>query len=393
MRTSSLLLDGRALLDADRLVRAGVAERRTSYELWFGRMPPHTGFLVVAGIETLLETLSRPLLGPGEVDALRSIGGFSGELCDRLSRLTLTVDVDAVPEGTIVFARTPIVTVEGPFIEAVLVGSVVRATIQKATAIATRAARLHLAAGGDAIVDGSSAHVLDPDAALAVARAAHVGGASSTTNVLAATKLSIVFRAMTRIDLGALSPAVPKGDDSWGELNEELGELGAGDDEEALLLEAKRLGSVASGWVARGLADVDARTHPLRYELVALEQGGAWAARRGASGSAPVVPGRKMLVRYSDQRGRAIADVVHLNNERMQPPASLGAAALTPVARAVIRGGRALEAPELTVAARERALAGRAALLSSVTQLRSPSIYPVKLSAGLANLRDTSSRK
>src|SRR5262249_48796266 len=156
-----------------------------------------------------------------------------------------------------------------------------------------------LAAAGDAIVDGSSAHVATPEASLVVARAARVGGADATTNVLASTALDIPFRGTARVDLGALAhqrasvgrgqserPPRPKapsagGSDSWGDLPDELLELGLGDDEEAMLIEAKRLGTSASGWIARGLADADGRALPMRYELVALEQDGAWSPRRG----------------------------------------------------------------------------------------------------------------
>jgi len=177
--------------------------------------------------------------------------------------------------------------------------------------------------------------------------------------------------------------------ETWSTLPEDLGELGAGDDEEALLLEAKRLKSAASGWVARGLCDADSRQLPLRFELVAMEQDGSWMARRGASGTANHVPGRKLLVRYFDARGRAVGDVVHLDSERMQPPESLGAATLSPVARPMMRHGRPQQAGEPVATARERALSGRAGLSATVTQLRSPTTYPVKLSTGVAALRDT----
>ena len=77
------------------------------------------------------------------------------------------------------------------------------------------------------------------------------------------------------------------------------------------------------------------------------------------AGDADVLPGRKRIARYSDMTGRLVADVVHLQNERMQAPKSLGASTLTPLARAVMRGGRTLEAPEPVKAGRERAIAAR----------------------------------
>jgi len=312
-----------------------------------------------------------------------------------------------VPDGTVVFPRTPFATVTGTFLEVALAGAAARSILQRASAVATRTARLHLAAAGDTIVDGSSAHALAVESSLVMARAAHVGGAAATTNVLAAATLNIPFRAQARMefprrelpgdlperrdpsgDPGAFGETPVTAVDGWSTMPEDLGELGAGDDEEALLLEAKRLKSAASGWVARGLCDADSRLLPMRFELVALEEGGAWKARRGASGTADHIPGRKLLVRYLDARGRAVGDVVHLDNERMQPAASLAASTLAPVVRTMMRHGRALEAAEPVSVARERALAGRAALSATVTQLRSPSTYPVKLSAGLAALRD-----
>jgi nicotinate phosphoribosyltransferase len=99
-----------------------------------------------------------------------------------------------------------------------------------------------------------------------------------------------------------------------------------------------------------------------------------------------------MVVRYTDESGRALADVVHLASERMQVPKSLGAKTLTPLARPVMRGGRTLEAPELPSTGRERALAARAALAIEVTHLRSPATYPVRLSPGIVALRDTMAR-
>src|SRR5262249_45633174 len=155
-------------------------------------------------------------------------------------------------------------------------------------------------------VEGSSAHASTPEGSIALARAAFVGGATATTNAVASATLGIPFRGSARIDLGAFLQRRPEEEDSWGSSpSDALRELGLGDDEEAMLVEMKRLGHHASGWIARGLADVDTRAFPMRYDLVALEQDGAWSPRRGATGSADVVPGRKMVVRYSDASGRA----------------------------------------------------------------------------------------
>lgn len=389
LRASPLLRDGRALLDADRLVRAGLADRRASFELAFTAMPPHTGFLVVAGVETALAALTAEGARPGddELLAARSACGLSEALAARLAGAPPSLDIDAVPDGTIVFPGTPVVTVEGPFVDAVLVGALLVPALCRGTAAATRAARLHIAADGGVVVDGSSARVPSAEESLALARAAHVGGAAATTCALAATALGIPFRGEATIDLGALAPPAPPDEGSWPWYADRLVDLG-GHDEEALLLEARRVGAVASGYVASGLAASCADPLAVRYELVALEESGAWALRRGPSDRADVIAGRKMVARYYDEEGRSVADVVHLAHERLLPPRTLGAERLAPLARAAMRGGRALEQPEPPRAGRERSIAARMLLPPGVAHLRAPARYPVHLSPALIALRD-----
>ena len=387
-----LLLDGRALLGADALIRAGLAERRASFELSFDALPKDVGFVVVAGIETFLDSLYRLVIDEAQLDAAARLCGISDKLKRWLLRLTPSADVDAMPDGTLAFAKMPVATVEGPFIEAVVIGALLRATMQRATAVATRAARLHIASGGDPIIDGSSSQSASVDVSLALARWAHVGGASATESALAAISLGIPFQCGSGIKLGALAPS-PCHPDGWDaspssgwDSARALFELGGGDDEEAALVEAKRVHARAGGFVARGLGNGDGLS--TRYELVALELGGAWCPMRGPNNEADVVPGRKRVVRYTDAASRSVADVIHLTTERMSSPSDLGAQTLAPLARAFMRDGRMLEAPEIPAAGRERSIAARPALPPEVTHLRRPGAYRVELSDGLAALRD-----
>jgi nicotinate phosphoribosyltransferase len=391
-----LLLDGRALLDADGLLRAGLAERRASFELSFDELPKDVGFVVVAGIETFLDSLYRLVIDEAQLEAAARLCGISDRLKRWLLRLAPSADVDAMPDGTLAFARMPVATVEGPFIEAIIIGALLRATVQRATAVATRAARLHIASAGDPLIDGSSAISASVDGSLAEARWAHVGGASATDNALAAISLGIPFRCSPGIKLDSLASTPPPGlSDGWDASPaggwdalpaESLFDLGGGDDEEAALLEAKRVKVKAGGFVARGLASAGALS--TRYELVALELGGAWCPMRGPGNDADVVPGRKRVVRYTDAASRAIADVIHLTTERMCSPSDLGAQTLAPLARAFMRDGRMLEAPELPALGRERSIAARPGLPPEVTHLRRPGSYRVELSEGLGALRD-----
>lgn len=389
-----LLLDGRSLFDADRLLQMRMGDRRASFEIAFRAAPPHTAFLVVAGVEEMLEMLSRPLLDPERVRAAQDLVGFSDELADRLRSFAPKVDVDCVSDGTIVFPRAPVAAVEGTFIDALLVSSLVRATLRRATAIATRTCRLHMAAEGDPIIDGSSAQVASPESSLLIARSAMIGGASATTNVLASMTLGIPFRASSGIAMGNAGLSVEMTMESWGPSDEEeLLDIGDGDDEEAVLLESKRRGRRAGGWLARGLDDAEIRSLPTRCELVALEQAGAWAAPPiGMSGEEKPRPGRKVVVRYSDGDGRLVLDIVHLMSERMRAPKEIGAVNLAPLAKPRMREGRTIEPAEPANVGRERAIATRAALPDRVTYLRAPSTYRVEESAGVVAQRGGAAR-
>ena len=386
---SALLIDGPALLDADLLLRTGLAERRASFELSIRRLPPHTGFAIVAGVEPMIERVSAPLVDPTEVELARRVCGLSDELVDRLVELAPNVDVDVVPEGTVAFVGEADRHGRSDRFHGgstVLAGRLLRTILQRGTAVATRTSRLKVAAGEDLVIDGTSGRA-PADASLEVARAAFVGGAAMSTNPLACAALGIPFRADAQIDLGSLAPAPLREEEGgWGDSpTDKLIDLGIGDDDEAVLLEAKRLGRRAGGWLARGLAE-QASLPSMRFDLIALEETGAWSARSGASGSANVVPGRKRIARYADAQGRLVLDLVHLQNERMQSPRTLGAVTLSPVVRPVLRGGRTLERAEPASVGRERAIASRRTLAPALVYLRDPATYRVELSPGLQAL-------
>jgi nicotinate phosphoribosyltransferase len=389
-----LLLDGRALLDADRLLQMGMGDRRASFEIAFRAAPLHTAFLVVSGVEAVLEMLSAPLIDPDRVQAAQELVGFSDDLANRLRTFAPNIDVDCVSDGTIIFPGAPVAAVEGPFIEALLIASLVRATLRRATAIATRTCRLHMAAEGDPIIDGSSVQVASADASLLIARSAVIGGASATTNVLAAMTLGIPFRATSGIALGGSGLSVEMTMEGWAPSDEEeMLDIGSGDDEEAVLLESKRRGRRAGGWLARGLDDAEIRALPTRCELVALEQAGSWAAPPvGLSGEEKPRPGRKVVARYSNADGQLVADIVHLMAERMRAPKEIGASTLTPLAKPRFRDGKPIEEAEPANIGRERAIATRACLPERVTYLREPATYPLTESAGVVSQRGGAAR-
>jgi nicotinate phosphoribosyltransferase len=182
---------------------------------------------------------------------------FSDDLANRLRAFVPNIDVDSVSDGTIVVPGAPVAAVEGPFIEALLVASLVRSTLRRATAIATRTCRLHMAAEGDPVIDGSSVQVASAEASLLIARAAVIGGARVPRQTcLPPMTFGIPFRAVSGIALGASGLSVEMTMEGWAPSDEEeMVDIGSGDDEEAVLLESKRRGRRAGGWLARGLDD------------------------------------------------------------------------------------------------------------------------------------------
>lgn len=381
---SQLLFDGRALATAEALVAAGLDRRRASFELCFEALPRHVGFAVIAGVEQALDQWRSDGIHTSTLEAAEKARLMSAPLTQRLKQLDLRLDFDAVPEGTVVFAETPIATLEGPLLDAVLMKPILASCIERASIVATAAARLTLAAGGDAVVEATSAAECDAQSALGVARAAHVGGAHATTNAVAAMALQMPFRA-PRLDAIAdvLPPTNDASPEGWSSLPDELLLPLDSDDEEAALVELKRLGHQASGWLAARLT-TPPRSLRARFDLVALEEDGAWKPHRPADPRAR--GGRKILVRYTDRDGRLVADVVHLHNERMTSERAVGAAALAPLARARIRAGRPLSAIEPAADGHHRFVVARGHLPPTVTALRNPSPFPIQRSDGVVAL-------
>ncbi len=156
-----------------------------TFELSVRQLPPNRGFLVACGLEDAVAYLYCFAFGDDAIDYLRSLGTFDSAFLDALARLRFTGDVWAAPEGETVFAQEPFLRVTAPLIEAQLVETFLLNAVGFQTMIATKAARIALACGDRTFVDFSGRRDHGADAALKVARASFVGGASATSNVLA----------------------------------------------------------------------------------------------------------------------------------------------------------------------------------------------------------------
>ena len=179
---------------------SGAARREAVFHLLFRREPFEGGFTVAAGLELALELLESARLEPGDVEYLAGLRGaddvplFEDEFLAYLSRLRLEVDVDAVPEGTVVFPQEPLVRVTGPIIACMLLETSFLNLINFQTLIATKAARICLAAGDDPVLEFGLRRAQGPDGGVAASRAAYIGGCAATSNVLVGRLLGIPVR-------------------------------------------------------------------------------------------------------------------------------------------------------------------------------------------------------
>lgn len=172
-------------------LRHGLADHEAVFHLFFRKHPFGGGYTIACGLEYALDVLERFRFDAAACDYLGGLTDPDGEpllppdFLQYLQGLRLTVDVAAVPEGTAVFPHEPLVRVQGPLIEAQLLESVLLNLINFQTLIATKAARICQAADGPVLEFGLR-RAQGMDGALAVARAAYVGGCAGTSNVLAA---------------------------------------------------------------------------------------------------------------------------------------------------------------------------------------------------------------
>ncbi len=166
-------------------LKEGSAAYRVCFEYFFRFLPPHAGFGVAAGLASFLDYLEQLRFEDDDIDYLRSLKVFEDEFLEYLRNFKPSCTVRAVPEGTLVFPNEPIVQIEGPIFEAQLIETALLNMLNFQTLIATKAARVCLAADGDPVMEFGLRRAHGPDGGLSGSRAAYIGGCTSTSNVLA----------------------------------------------------------------------------------------------------------------------------------------------------------------------------------------------------------------
>lgn len=164
---------------------------RAVFDMFFRRQPFGGGFSIFAGLEDLLQALEELRFYPDDIEYLASLGLFDQPFLDYLSNFRFSGTVWSVAEGTPVFPQEPLLRIETSMIEAQLIESLVLNVINFQTLIATKAARIYLATGGGKVAEFGLRRAQGYDGALTAARAAYIGGATSTSNTLAGKRYGI----------------------------------------------------------------------------------------------------------------------------------------------------------------------------------------------------------
>ena len=405
------------------------------FEFFVRKLPAHRGFLLAAGLEQALDFLEAVRFSKEEIGWLAHSGRFSKQLIEYLAAFRFTGDIHAVPEGTVFFANEPILRVTAPIMEAQLLETRLINMLHYQSLIASKAARMVLAAPGKMLVDFGLRRAHGGEAGVWAARASYLAGFTGTATVLAERLYGIpvfgtmahsfveafddemdAFEAFARArpenlvllidtydtetaarkvvrlarklkadgirirgvrldsgDLIALSRSVRRILDEGGLADATI--FASGGLDEDMLCEMARAEAPIDGFgIGTSLTtSSDGPALDCAYKL----QEYAGLPRRKRSVGKATWPGRKQVWRRYDAHNRMEGDVLSLESDA-QPGEAL--------IRCVMRGGRRLD-PRLTLDdIREHAAQELRRLPISMQRLESTAIYPVVVADALQDL-------
>lgn len=199
-RTSALLTDLYELTMAQGYWKSGLLKHEAVFHLFFRSAPFQGGYTIAAGLGDAIAWLRDLRFTTADLEYLSTLAGNDGRplflpaFLDHLADFQFTCDVDAIPEGTVVFPQEPLVRVSGPLLAAQIVETALLTFINFESLIATKAARICAAADGEPVIEFGLRRAQGVDGGLAAARAAYIGGCAATSNVLAGRLLGIPLR-------------------------------------------------------------------------------------------------------------------------------------------------------------------------------------------------------
>ncbi len=362
-RSTALLTDRYELTMVDAALRSGQASKRAVFELFTRTLPPRRAYGVVAGTARAIQAVVDFRFGLDELDWLGRNGVVSPAAMDYLADYRFSGDIWGFREGDLYVADSPVLTVEAPFAEAVVLETVLLSIFNHDSAVASAVARMVDAAGGRSVIEGGARRAHE-SAAIAAARAAYLAGASATSNLEAGRVYGIptvgtighafvlaheteeqAFAAQHRLlgsdttylvdtyDIEAgIRAAVDVAGPGLGAVRIDSGDLAIEADRARALLD--RLGATGTAIIVSGDLDewsiaslagapidgylvgtnlITGSGHPtasMVYELVAIESGGGLASVNKRSSGKGTVGGRKAAFRLDDH------DLLMVDNER-----------------------------------------------------------------------------
>lgn len=441
---NGLLTDLYQLTMAAGYFQAGKAGEKATFELFVRRMPANRNYMVAAGLSQAVDYLLNLRFTGEEIDYLRGLPQFarvSPDFFADLENFRFSGDVFAVPEGTLVFAGEPLLTLRAPLIEAQIPETFLLATIGFQTLIATKAARVTGSAQGRSVVEFGTRRAHSPEAGVLAGRAAYIGGCTGTSNALSGFRYGIpvfgtsahswvqafetereaferlqgllgpstVYLIDTYDTIAGVKTAVSLGRPLWGvrldsgnlvalsqAVRTVLDEAGlkdarimaTGDLNEYKLLELLAANAPIDVFgVGTDLAtSSDAPSLGAVYKLVELEEDGVKRYTAKFSQDKATFPGAKQVFRFADRDQIACSwECPNCPDSKATAPEGLMEALLKPV---ILRGDLICDLPDVK-AARERAAASLRTLPSHLhTLFEAQEPYPVEYSPSLLALRD-----
>jgi nicotinate phosphoribosyltransferase len=410
-------------------------DKEAVFEFFVRRLPERRGFLLAAGLDDALGYLETLRFSPREIDWLKDTKRFRSNLIEYLAAYRFTGDVHAIPEGTVCFPNEPLIRITAPLPMAQLVETRLINILHFQTMIASKAARMVLAAPGKILSDFGLRTAHGAEAGLFSARASYIAGFSTAANVLAGERYGVPIVGtmahsfiqvhedeMTafenfarsrpegvillidtydteagarkvvelapklkadgigirgvRIDSGDLSAMAKKvrGILDAGGLKDVIILVSGGINEDVLLKMAAAKAPIDGFGIGVNLdASIDAPSLDCAYKL----QDYAGKPRRKLSEGKQTWPGRKQVWRSFDTQGRMRGDVLSLEDDRQD-----GETLVMPV----MRGGKRIGPAPTLAQIRERAARELARLPEPLRRLEAGVAYPVEISAKLKAL-------
>ena len=165
--------------------------KRVIFDIFFRKNPFQGGYAIMCGLAQLIEYVENLNFTQDDISYLKSTGQFDDDFLESLKDFKFTGDIDAIPEGSVIFPNEPIVKIKAPIDQAQLMESALLNIVNHQSLIATKAARVVSAARGSAVMEFGLRRAQGADAALYGARAAIIAGCVGTSNLLAGKEFNV----------------------------------------------------------------------------------------------------------------------------------------------------------------------------------------------------------